>query len=99
MSNPDMASNAGLTPGGACEREILPSDVAVIVCLFAAPDGAGDVHDRHADGVAVFGPRTVVVAHIIVENLREQEPSVARALADAAIDDDGLFAVDAGVGI
>src|SRR5690606_24332286 len=63
--------------------------------LLAAPDGAGQVGHRHAHGVAVFGPGTVIVAHLIAEDLLQREPGVAGALADAAVGDDRLAAVDA----
>src|SRR5688572_24081560 len=62
---------------------------------LATPNGPRQVHDGQADRVAILGPRAVVVADIISENLREHEPGVARSLADAAIDDDRLRSVDA----
>lgn len=45
--------------------------------------------DRHAHEIAPLGPAAVVVPHPRVpKQVGEHEPSVARALADAAVDDD-----------
>jgi len=50
------------------------------------------------DEVPPLGPRAVVVANVVVaEQLVEQEPLDRRALADAAVGDRRLVAVDAGV--
>src|SRR5690606_18146497 len=52
-------------------------------CLFRRPDGAGGIGDGHAHRVAVLRPGTVVVLHVVAEDLAEREPGVAGALADA----------------
>src|SRR4051812_25060221 len=47
------------------------------------------LHDRDADRVAPLGPRAVVVAdRRQPQQVRQHEPRVARALADAAVGDD-----------
>src|SRR5690606_40240109 len=61
---------------------------------LGTPDGARQVDDGHPDGVAPLGPRAVVLRHLVTEDLGEDEPGVAAALADAAVDDDGLAAVE-----
>src|SRR6266568_7058062 len=49
----------------------------------------GGLLDGEADAVAPFGPGAVVVADLAVaEQLVQDEPGVAGALADAAVDDD-----------
>src|SRR5690606_6504108 len=63
--------------------------------LFRRPDRPARIADRHAHRVAVFGPRAVVVAHVVAQELLQREPGVAGALADAAVGDDGPAAVDA----
>src|SRR5690242_6842383 len=71
--------------------------------LIAAPsdfDGARlfTRHDRRAHGVAPLRPRSVVVAHPgFAEQMRQHEPGVARALADAAVDDGLVVRVDEAV--
>src|SRR6478672_4441421 len=48
----------------------------------------GSPLDRDAHGVAPLGPRAVVVAHRLeTEQVRQDEPRVRRALADAAVRD------------
>src|SRR6476469_7295427 len=43
--------------------------------------------DRHADHVAPFGPRAVIVAHVgVAQQFMQDDPGVRRALTDAAVD-------------
>src|SRR5205823_1031667 len=52
--------------------------------------------DRHADHAAPLGPAAVVVADpLVAEQLVEDEPGVARPLADPAVGDDVLVGRDA----
>src|SRR5258708_13465674 len=52
--------------------------------------------DRRADQAAVFGPAAVVVADLLVtEEVLQDEPGVRAALADPAIPDGLLRAVEA----
>src|SRR5262245_8157733 len=67
--------------------------------LLCRPDCAGGIVDRHAHGVAVFGPRAVVILHLIAQELGQGEPAVARALANAAVGNNGLAAVYAHCGV
>ena len=54
------------------------------------------VLDRHADEAAVLGPAAIVVPDALVaEQLVEDEPRVARPLADPAVRDDVLVGRDA----
>src|SRR5919201_7096379 len=47
--------------------------------------------DRHVHEIAPLGPRSVVVAYVLVaEQLPEHEPRVGAALADAAVSSDLL---------
>ena len=56
---------------------------------------AGFVDDGGADQVAPLGPGAVVVADLVeVEQILQHESSVGAALADAAIGDDFVFAVN-----
>src|SRR6266487_3935026 len=56
----------------------------------------GGLLDGEADAVAPFGPGAVVVAHpTVAQELVQDEPGVAGALADAAVDDDVLVGGDA----
>src|SRR5260221_89964 len=73
-------------------------------CSFRAGDGALRLlalRDGRADQIAPLGPRAVVVAHARVpQQLRQHEPGVRGALADAAVRDnlavgcDALAAID-----
>src|SRR5689334_15747091 len=57
------------------------------------------LHGR-ADEVAPFGPRAVVVLHVLEpEQMLEHEPREARSLADTAVRDDGGIAGDALIGV
>src|SRR5271166_5273382 len=52
--------------------------------------------DRGADQVAVLRPAAVVVAHVLqAEEVAQDEPRVARALADAAVSDRRPVRIDA----
>src|SRR6266568_91219 len=54
------------------------------------------VDDGSADEVAPFGPRAVVIANLAeAQQILEDKPGVRTALADAAVGDDFVFAVDA----
>src|SRR5882762_4079678 len=58
--------------------------------------GACFVDDGGADEVAPLGPGAVVVANLVeAQQILEDEPGVRAALADAAVGDDFVFAVDA----
>src|SRR5437588_7757338 len=58
--------------------------------------GGGAFLDRSAHQVAPLGPRTVVVGDVVVaEQIFQNKPCVAGALADAAIGDHRLGTVDA----
>src|SRR5690606_12582694 len=48
-----------------------------------------------ANRVAILRPRAVIVANFVTEDAGEHEPGVARTLANTAIGDDRLGAVDA----
>src|SRR6476646_646936 len=69
------------------------------------PAGSGDrdrcrLLDRHADQAAVLGPAAVVVADpLVAEQLVQDEPAVAGALADAAVGDDVLVGGHADVAV
>src|SRR5437588_4727109 len=53
------------------------------------------LHGR-ADQIAPLGPRAVVVLHVReTQEMHEGEPGEARSLADAAVRDDRLIALDA----
>src|SRR5262245_13119118 len=81
--------------GALCSGAPQPSTVMTASSLSVA--GLVAQRDRHADQRAVFGPRAVVVAHIVVaEQLLEHEPRVRRALADAAVGDRRLAVVQPG---
>src|SRR5580693_6754667 len=55
--------------------------------------GAGFVDDGGADQVAPLGPRTVIIAHVVVaQQILQHKPGVRTALADAAISDDFIGA-------
>ena len=57
--------------------------------------GAYVLLDRHVDQVAPLGPRAVVVLDVVLaEQLVQHEPGVRRALADPAVGDDRVVAVD-----
>src|SRR4051794_32104448 len=67
---------------------------------FGAPHMSDTLLDRDADERAVLGPRAVVVLHVVLaEQLAQDEPGVARALADPAVGDGLLAGVQAGVGV
>src|SRR5690606_87186 len=56
------ARNRAAPPrGGAADSGCLPNP------LLAEPDRAALVGHGHADGIAVFGPRPVIVADIVAE--------------------------------
>src|SRR6185437_652650 len=56
--------------------------------------------DRDADQGAVLGPGTVVVLHVrLVEQLVEDEPGVAGALADPAVGDGVLALIEPGLAV
>src|SRR5678815_3705469 len=56
--------------------------------------------DRRLDYVSPLGPGAVVVEHSpVAEQVLENEPGQAGALADAAIGDDFLVAADVGSGV
>src|SRR5699024_6250654 len=60
--------------------------------------GLGAGGDRHGHDIAPFGPGSVVVAHVVVaEQVRENEPGVAGAFADAAVGDDLIARAQAGL--
>src|SRR5690606_7757776 len=67
--------------------------------LLATPDGTGVVHHRHAHAVAILGPGAIVVAHVVTEDLLQREPGMRGTLADPAVGDHGLAAVDAHRGV
>src|SRR6202041_1256873 len=51
--------------------------------------------DGGADEIAPFGPRTIVVLHVVItQQILEHEPGVGTAFADAAVGDDGVLAID-----
>src|SRR5437868_7594752 len=53
------------------------------------------IRDWSTDQIAPFGPRTVVIAHIFEpEQILQHEPGVRTALANAAIGDDFVSAVN-----
>src|SRR3989454_5971464 len=59
------------------------------------PSSFRSLRDRRADEVAPLGPRPVVVPHLLdAEQVLKREPGMARPLADAAVGDDLVPAVD-----
>src|SRR2546422_2098983 len=59
------------------------------------PFSSRSLHDRRTDEVTPLGPRPVVVANLLLaQQVLEREPGVARPLADAAVGDDLVLAVD-----
>src|SRR6478752_5476878 len=66
---------------------------------LAAPDRARRVIDRQADDIAVLSPGTVIIGDLVAKQARQDEPAMARSLADPAGRDDRLRAVDADLGI
>ena len=79
-----------------------PDDAPRSAALSEPPDGPPDrgdwcrLLDRDADQAAVLGPRPVVVADpVVAEQLVQDEPAVARPLADPAVRDDVLVGRDA----
>src|SRR5690606_9770282 len=67
--------------------------------LSATPDGAGRIDHRHTYRVAILGPGTVVVAHLVSEDLAQGEPGVAGTLADTAVGNDRFGTIDPDAGI
>ena len=63
--------------------------------LFVCPDSATWVVYGHPHGVAIFGPRPVILLRIVAQKFAENEPTVRGALANAAIDDGLLIRADA----
>src|SRR5690606_8868937 len=52
-----------------------------------------------AHAVAILGPGAIVVAHVVTEDLLQREPGMRGTLADPAVGDHGLAAVDAHRGV
>src|SRR5690606_776963 len=88
--------------GGNSQRRSHPQIHSVNLSdadLLAGPHRPCKVHHRNADGVAILGPRTVVVARVVSKDALQRKPGMAGALADAAVGDDRLRAVDADLGV
>src|SRR5690606_21116358 len=56
----------------------LPTGVAAALNSDIAPHGTGRIVNRHTDRIAIFGPRTVIVADFVAEDARQHKPGVAR---------------------
>src|SRR5690606_12404644 len=54
---------------------------------------------RHTYRVAILGPGTVVVAHLVSEDLAQGEPGVAGTLAATAVGNDRFGTIDPDAGI
>src|SRR5438105_15884720 len=77
-------------PSISCWRSVYSS---AFIKVRGRPGGTSWFFYRRADQVAPFGPRAVIVLHVVVaEQIFQHEPRVTRSLADAAIRDDRLVA-------
>src|SRR3954463_14413908 len=67
---------------------------------FGAPHMVSSLLDRDADERAVLDPAAVVVLDVgLAQQLVQDEPGVARPLADAAVGDGGPAVVEALLGV
>src|SRR3954453_7549598 len=94
-----MACEMQTTSGHSARLENTTATACPAAAVAPPPEVVGaSLHvflDRHSDHVAPLGPGAVVVLHVALsEQLVQHEPRVRRALADAAVRDDRLVAVD-----